>query len=131
MGAMDERRFRIEGSVPNHAAGARWSSIDPDEPLDVTIVMRRPADDSDWQAVRSFATQHGLKITTENVPGRSVHAAGTADQMEKAFGCQLGLVEEPGHAQSISYQGSISLPPELQNVVVAVLGLDRRAIARR
>jgi subtilase family serine protease len=54
---------------------------------------------------------------------------GTVEQMEKAFGVQLRMVEARGQ-RCLSYAGSISVPKPLKRVITAVLGLDQRPVAQ-
>lgn len=87
------------------------------------------ASPEDIREVESFATAHGLKVTDANAITRTVKIEGTAEQMAKAFGVQLGLVTgETG--EHVTYRGAISLPDSLASKVTAVLGLDQRPIAR-
>jgi kumamolisin len=81
-------------------------------------------------AVRSFIQKYGLTVVEENAAARTVRVRGTAQQLEKAFGVQLRLVEVKGH-QYLSYEGPISIPKPLAGVITAVLGLDHRPVAQR
>jgi subtilase family serine protease len=88
------------------------------------------ADPKDMAAVRSFIQKYGLTVVEENAAARTVRVRGTAQQLEKAFGVQLRLVEVKGH-QYLSYEGPISIPKPLAGVITAVLGLDHRPVAQR
>ena len=131
---------------------------DPSLRITVTIVIRRPqqagdvgaqllsgrfqpvsreaaeramaADPGDLEAVRDFVREHGLVIVSENAPARTIRVEGTIQQIDSAFGVKMGWSEESAGKQHLSYQGQISLPPALQGIVEAVLGLDQRPIAR-
>jgi len=50
--------------------------------------------------------------------------------MEAAFGTRLRTSEIAGR-NYICYEGALSIPAELEGVIVAVLGLDERPVARR
>jgi subtilase family serine protease len=86
------------------------------------------ADPKDMAAVRSFIQEYGLTVVEENAAARTVRVRGTAQQLGKAFGIQLQLVEAKGH-QCLSYEGPISVPKPLAGVISAVLGLDQRPVA--
>ena len=83
------------------------------------------ADDADLQKVEEFARTHGLSVVERSVGRRSVVLRGTVAQMSAAFGvhlkrCQTGGVTFRGR------EGSLSVPADLEGIVVAVLGLDDR-----
>lgn len=87
------------------------------------------ADAGEVQAVTDFAKNNGLQVESVDPAARTVRVSGSADAIQKAFGIQGGSQGE-GSVQSLDYRGPIQLPPSLQNVVIAVLGLDQRPIAR-
>lgn len=87
------------------------------------------ANPDDLSAVRSFLTQHGLTITKENSEARTLHIQGTVQQMNEAFGIQLGWLEGAQGQRHLGYEGALSIPESLSGVVTAVLGLDQRPIA--
>ncbi len=87
------------------------------------------ANPDDLAAVRSFLTQHGLTITKENAQARTLHVRGTVQQMNDAFGIQLGWLENAQGQRHLGYQGALSVPESLSGIVTAVLGLDQRPIA--
>jgi kumamolisin len=122
-------------------------------PLEVTIVLRRRAgaspqvaswptrprwpraefgshcgaDPADLARLREFAHQHGL--TERNAdPGRRVlHLSGTPQALERAFSVTLGRYRlRDGRGPFIGCDRAPTLPAE----ALAVLGLDRRPVAR-
>lgn len=124
----------------------------PDASLDVTLVLRRRsplgtmpppssratrhadfearygADPDDVDRVRSFGRQHGLQELASEPGRRVVHLRGTVQSLQQAFGVQLGRYElTPGGA---SYVGCMQAPTLPDPSVIAVLGLDRRPVAR-
>ncbi|MFL6417584.1 MAG: protease pro-enzyme activation domain-containing protein [Bryobacteraceae bacterium] len=150
-------RAAIAGSAPAHSASANWSELPaPDEhPIEATILLRRPegedaadqlllsgspqissgdaeaataASPADIEQVSSFAEQHGLSIKSADPAKRTVQVQGSAAQMKRAFGVDLGLVSESGN-QYVSHRDAISIPQSLSNLVTAVLGLDQRPVA--
>jgi kumamolisin len=88
------------------------------------------ASTEDLQAVRAFAKQYGLPVTDENAEARTLHLDGTAQQMAAAFQTDLGMVEDTS-GRHLSYKGPLTVPASLKDVVTAVLGLDKRPIAKR
>jgi kumamolisin len=84
---------------------------------------------ADIAAVERFAAQHHLTVVSSSAPRRTVVLAGTVANFQDAFGVTLGNYE---HAEG-SYRGRegvITLPPELKDIVQAVMGLDNRPQAR-
>lgn len=120
-------------------------------PLDVTVVLRRRsdsaprpaqwpqspqlphgqfgdqygADPTDIESVRGFAHQHGLTETGYDAHRRVLHLRGTPTALEQAFGVTLGKYQI-GDCQFVGCGHAPSLPPE----AIAVLGLDRRPVAK-
>jgi kumamolisin len=93
-------------------------------------IQAMKADPNDMAAVQSFLQQHGLTIVKENPDARTLQIAGTVRQVDEAFGTQLGWVGDAKGRQHLSYQGPLSVPQSLAGVIVAVLGLDQRPMAR-
>lgn len=89
----------------------------------------KPADiaasPADVAAVVSFAESHRLEVVSVDPAARTVRVAGSIDDIEKAFGITAG------GAAGLEYRGPMKLPGQLDEIVIAVLGLDRRPIARR
>lgn len=118
-----------------------------DEPLDVTLVLRRRqplerpiprtsraefagrygADPADVEQVRAFGRRHGLQERACDMGRRTLHWHGNAKSLQQAFGVKLGRYEtSPGGATFIG----CSQPPVLPGPeIIAVLGLDRRPVA--
>lgn len=127
------------------------------DPMDVTVVMRRRsadhpvpaawphkrpatredfgtqwgADPADADAIRNFARQHELTETGCELHRRVMHLRGTPDALQKAFGVQLGRFQLPGSsADMVGCHLPPSLPGDISSRVIAVLGLDKRPVAR-
>ncbi|HWG67699.1 MAG TPA: protease pro-enzyme activation domain-containing protein, partial [Rhodanobacteraceae bacterium] len=119
----------------------------PDEPLDVTLVLRRRhplerplprvqraefaarygADPADVERVRAFGRQHGMQEQACDMACRTLHWHGSAQSLQQAFGVKLGRYEmAPGGATFIGCDKAPTLP---DTAVIAVLGLDRRPVA--
>ena len=118
-----------------------------DEPMDVTLVLRRRqplerpiprvrradfaarygADPVDVERVRAFGAKHGMQEKACDMACRTLHWHGSAQSLQQAFGVKLGRYEmSPGGA---SFVGSAQEPVLPDPAVIAVLGLDRRPVA--
>ena len=121
------------------------------EPLDVTVVLRRRsdttpppaawpkpaqfphgqfgehygADPTDIENLRGFAHQHGLTETGCDAHRRVLHLRGTPTQLEQAFEVTLGKYR----MNDCEFVGC-GQAPKLPSEAIAVLGLDRRPVAR-
>jgi Pro-kumamolisin, activation domain len=108
------------------------------------------ASQSDIDAVTAFAIAQGLTVLDTHAGRRTVAVAGTASRMNAAFGIRLNRYETPlpqrrsrapattrgtltqPLAAAVSmhhgYDGPLHIPAELEGIVVAVVGLDNRAV---
>lgn len=89
------------------------------------------ASPKDIAAVENFAHANGLTVVEHHASSRRLVLAGSAQRMQEAFQVKLG-VYEVAH-RGFNYrgrQGSVCLPEGLEPVVVAVLGLDNRPVAK-
>jgi kumamolisin len=82
----------------------------------------------DIQVVEQFAASHHFTVESVNPAARLVAFSGPLAEMARAFGVTLELRTINGQVIR-TRQGSIHLPPELQDVVQAVLGFDLRPAA--
>ena len=89
------------------------------------------ADPADLARVEAFAREHRLEVVESSAARRTVRLAGRAAEVANAFGVQLVREQLPDGSIVRGYEGEISLPSELQDVVQGVFGLDTRPIARR
>jgi len=122
------------------------------DPLDITVVLRRRAgatagavawpharppraqfgqrcggDPADLASLRRFAQQHGLIETGADLTRRVLNLRGTPAALQSAFGVKLGSYRlKDGRGPFISCQVAPALPPQ----ALAILGLDRRPVAR-
>lgn len=155
---MSSPRVALTGSTLSPEGQQHWiGAADPNQPIIATVVLRRRpsaanlgqellagaaqpisrdevaqigADPQEMDAVRDFVVQNGLKIIDENPATRTIRMEGTVQQMDNAFGIKIGQFEGAQGRQFLSYQGTISIPASLEGVIVAVLGLDQRPVAR-
>lgn len=125
-------------------------------PLEVTVVFRRMgpppaiaawpqspcwsrsefgmhcgADPIDIDRMRRHARAHGLVETGCEPHRRVLHLRGSLDAMQRAFGVQLGRYRVPGTRRYVvCCDHAPSLPDDIAPAVLAVLGLDRRPVAK-
>lgn len=153
------QRCAIQGSEAIHLAGGDWLPAQPEQTITVTILIRKPAragevgqkllsgswpamsraeaenllrvEPSDLAAVRAFAQKAGLTVLAENAEARTIQLEGSLAQTGRAFGVDLAWRIDPAGQKYLSYQGHLTVPQELSEIVEAVLGLDQRPIARR
>jgi kumamolisin len=88
------------------------------------------ADPADLQLVTSFAESHGLTVLEASAARRTIRVSGTVAQMEAAFGTTLQSCEVGGRSYTC-YDGVLSIPAALDGIIVGVLGLDQRPVAKR
>ena len=112
---------RLSGFVHAHAAGT--PSPTPLTREEWAAQFGATTDDID--AVRTFAREHGLQVVEVNVAAATVTLEGSVEQFCRAFDTHLHRVAH-GDCEYRGRSGPLRLPDALQDVVVAVLGLDSR-----
>jgi kumamolisin len=91
---------------------------------------RHGADSASLNAIEKFAHQFGLSVAERHPERRLMVLSGTAAAMQKAFGTQLAHYRTPDGVTYRGRTGSLSIPTEIQPLVMAILGLDNRPAAR-
>ena len=134
--------------------------IDPTERIELTVVTRRAASlprnasgaparlsladlrqnygsdpaDQDLVARVLTAQDPAIEVTGTEPGARRMTIAGPAGVLASAFGAELTQVRSPGPGDSqVTHRyrtGGLSIPAELDGIVVAVLGFDDRPQAR-
>ncbi|HTU76801.1 MAG TPA: S53 family peptidase [Trebonia sp.] len=145
-------RAELPSAIPTGTA------LDPQATITVTLILRRRAEvpgelvtgprtittselaelygasPSDVELVRSTLRSLGLTVTDVHAGSRRVKASGTVAALSAVFGTTLTQVTSDhlgtGPATHRYRSGSLSIPAALSGVVVAVLGLDNRPVAR-
>ncbi len=84
---------------------------------------------SSMETVKAFAHEYGLAVAESSPQRRTVVLSGTAENMERAFETKLSYYDSP-QGRYRGRTGDIMIPEELRSVVVAVLGLDNRPVAK-
>lgn len=151
-----ERRINLPGSERRPLPGSQAiSPINESDTVHVSVVLRRQgappsvgkngqpklsheqlkqrhgANPEDIALIENFAHEYQLTVVDSSVQKRRVILAGTAAAMTSAFGTELACYKVPGTDHTFRGRtGAISIPEELGGVIVAVLGLDSRPIAK-
>jgi len=150
-----QKRVTLPGSDRTLPAGCeQLGEVDGNSVVTVTVVLRRignqpavssgaiarinrqefpqklGADPKDIQAVEQFAHHHHLSVAEASLEKRLVHLRGSVKDLSKAFGAKL-ITCKDAVTNSIfrGRSGPLTVPEELQSVVIAVLGLDNRQAA--
>jgi kumamolisin len=145
--------FRVTQTplLPAPAETHHLSAGKGDEPIEVTVVLRRRgepmaaswpqppsathpnfgdrcgADPADVRRLRGFASAHNLHETGCQPRRRVLHLHGTAADLQRAFNVQLSRHQPAGGGPAfLACTGAPTLP----DGAIAVLGLDRRPVAR-
>jgi kumamolisin len=87
------------------------------------------ADPADIDAVKAFASRHSLVVVEGHVVRRTVILSGVVAKFNDAFGVDLELFEHAAGSHR-GHNGSVYVPEELADIILAVLGLDNRPQAR-
>jgi kumamolisin len=88
------------------------------------------AHEADLDAVRRFAEAHDLRVVGKPEPAaRRLRLAGTALSMQRAFEASLSVYDHPA-GRYRGRTGPLTVPAELEGIVVGVLGLDNRRVGR-
>src|SRR5271167_504869 len=89
----------------------------------------------DVERVTQFVKAHRMTVVETHLARRTVSVSGTVAQMSKAFAVELGTYEYPapprhGEATYRGRDGLIAVPKELAHIILAVFGLDNRAVSQ-
>ncbi len=89
---------------------------------------RHAADPDDIALLRTFARDHMLDVLEIDASRRTVRISGTAESIDAAFRAAHHAREA---SPPVTLAGSASIPPALENIVEAVLGINTAHVARR
>src|SRR4051794_1214903 len=153
-----ENRTTLPGSENVHRPGLQPSGkIELDETVFVSLILRRKGpnptvfnggeshlslsyeehehkhggNSSDVALVEQFAHEAGLTVVAASTAKRRVMLTGTAEQMQAAFGAEL--VSYKAETTGRTYRGrtgTLSIPTALNGIVMSILGLDARPVAK-
>ncbi len=151
----NSRKVALKGSDRVPLQGARAiGPTDPHQLIEISVILkhRQPlampgsagkfinhsefaaqygADPAHVDMIKKFAETNKLQVLErgDEVLRRTVTLAGTAANMEKAFGIELVDYDHPdGYYRGRT--GTIQLPEELGTIVQGVFGLDDRPVAK-
>src|SRR5664279_6122719 len=134
-------RYPIPGSERAEAPEASGHRpIDPTAPIEVTVMLRRrtdgeiSADPADVDVVTTVLQGAGLQIVSADAPSRRVRVRGPASAVAAVFGTRVDVVTSRApDGRTVTHRqrtGELSVPAELGERVLAVLGIDDRPQAR-
>lgn len=134
-------RRRADGpAVPDHAYYATTPPSQRRRLPAEEFAAKYGAADDDLAAVRRFAEAHGLEILDSNAARRSVVVSGTVAQFNETFAITLNTYRHQVRRSPLDagprtetfrgYDGFISVPEDLADVIVGVFGLDNRRITK-
>lgn len=152
---MDEQRTELPGSHRMPLAGAAAGPpVDPNAPIEATLVLRRRAepppeaftgppltpdeladrygaDPADIDLVRQTLDGSGVQLLSADQSSRRIRVAGPASALATLFGTSFATATSPGSTMQFRQRtGPLSVPAPLADVLVGVLGLDNRPQAR-
>ncbi|WP_375383626.1 protease pro-enzyme activation domain-containing protein [uncultured Sphingomonas sp.] len=90
--------------------------------------VRDEAQAANIAAVTAFAAKAGLDVTEVDAAQRRVQLRGSASALEAAFGTELHQYERDG-ATYRGREGTLSVPGNVAESILAVLGLDATPVA--
>lgn len=153
-----QRRITLPGSEKKPLPGSEpVGTIQKNESVRVTLVLRRKGPDpnvtringvreylsheelaarhganaEDIELVEKFAHEAQLTVVESSSRKRRVVLIGTAAAMSNAFGAELEYYRIPASGGSFRGRtGPLTIPAELDGIVIAVLGLDTRPAAK-
>lgn len=133
-----ENGVKLPGSERNLPRNAnKAGKVAKDSQVGVTVVVRRSgpgaagADPADLALVERYAHHARLTVVDSSPRKRRVILTGSANDISKAFGAKLTRYKSKQTGSSFRCRtGALTIPEELQGLVVAVLGLDTRPVAK-
>ncbi len=141
----------LKGSQREHPKDSIFAGKPhPDERATVTCVLRRKhaaprsvaiqlshedfaathgCDIADIHAVENFAAEHHFTVDRVDNASRTVKLSGNLHRLAEAFGAALELRQVDGQTYR-TRSGGLTVPAELNGIVIAILGFDQRPAAR-
>ena len=83
------------------------------------------------QAIESFAKAHDLVVTRNEPASARMGLAGTADNINAAFGVTLMDYENPKLGAFHARTGPVNVPPEVADAITGVFGLNNHRMLHR
>lgn len=89
------------------------------------------ADPAEVARLRAFSRKHGMRELACHMDQRTLHLSGTVQSMKDAFGVDMGQYAMDASGSSSAHFIGCAQPPRLPDpAVIAVLGLDKRPVAK-
>ena len=136
---MPENRLSGSARVPAPEATSH-GPVEPTTPIELTIVLRRRADGElgadpdDLRVVTAALERVGLQVLRADAPSRRIRVSGPASLVSTVFGADLeSVTSQAPDGRFVTHRqrtGELSVPAELGERVLAVLGIDDRPQAR-
>ena len=148
-----EHRIPVGSKAMRQTSGSKWieltigvksvkplpdlSALDHKLPADRKYMTREQlaheygSDPKAVQAIESFAKEHDLVVTRNEPASARMGLAGTADNVNAAFGVTLMDYENPKLGAFHARTGPVSLPPEVADAITGVFGLNNHRILHR
>jgi kumamolisin len=106
--SLSDQRVQVPGSAPKHGAEARWSPTDPNEPVAVTIVLRRRADSPDTSNLEEQLLSGQFRRLPREEAGQAIAADPNDLASVRSFLQQYGfiIVEENPTTRTIRARGT-------------------------
>ncbi len=114
--------------------------VDPSTPVELTVVLRRRADGElgadpdDLRIVTAALEGAGLQIVRADAPSRRIRVSGQATLVSTVFGAALeSVTSRAPDGRTVTHRqrtGALTVPAQLSDRVLAVLGIDDRPQAR-
>jgi len=125
---------RIEVTVVLRRRSELPAGPAPERLTPAELAAQYGASDADLRLTTETFTRLGLDVVESDPASRRLRLSGTVEQLSRIFGTTLeDATKTSSDGDSVQYRhrtGELSIPAELNGIVVAVLGLDDRPQAR-
>jgi kumamolisin len=148
-----EHRIPVGSTALRHTSGGKWieltigvkpmkplpdlSALDDKLPAERKYMTRAQlardygSDPKAVHAIESFAKEHHLVVTRNETASARMGLAGTAQNINAAFGVTLMDYENPKLGAFHARTGPVNLPPEVSDAITGVFGLNNHRILHR
>ena len=150
-----EQHVELTGSFRKAPPRSRKiGGVNPDEQVEITLLLNgpklpteedfpRPAmsreeyrekysiSQKDIDTVTQELQRFGLTVQSVSPESRSMVVSGTLRQVQAAFPSNLGMYYHSDQGEYRGREGDIKIPSGLKDVVVGVVGLDKRQVVHR
>jgi kumamolisin len=122
-------RSRASGEAITAAVGALVKQLPHERPIlsDEEYEQQYGSTAEDLEVVQAFAVAQGLQVIEASAARRVVELSGSLAAFGQAFSVHFLMLDAPKRPYR-SHDGPIAIPPELQEVIEDVIGLDDRPL---